>query len=51
MAVASQDLYSKSMEVLNENLTNLGISIDIKEQKDLSYILIVIKIEMIQGLR
>ena len=33
MAVASQDLYSKSIEVLNENLTNLGISIDTKRTK------------------
>ena len=33
MAVASQDLYSKSIEVLNENLSNLGISIDIKRTK------------------
>ena len=33
MAVASQDLYSKSIEVLNENLSNLGISIDTKRTK------------------
>lgn len=33
MAVVSQDLYTKSVEVLNDNLLNLGISLDIKRTK------------------
>ena len=35
MAVISQDLYSKSVEVINNNLYDFGISIDDKKASEI----------------